>query len=378
MIITLIGPYPPAYGGVSIHIQRLRQRLKRANFDVQVWCPAGINVKEDGIYKLSIRKHPLCYFDWLLDSLKILPGEIIHFHELRPYSLWILATIYRGQRCVVTVHNQIMMEQKSFFCWLSQWTVRRIGSNPNCRMIAVNSEISKQLQKLGVPPEHITVIPAFFPSEDPVCIEKLPPEILKFAATHRPLLTVYGMGSQKLYGVGCVGSENSSLGVDRHGFDLSIEAVALVRKKYTQAGLIILVPYNQDEVYFKALCRRAQQLNVQDAILWWVSSLSDTTSLWALTDVYLRPSITDGDSVAVREALAVGTQVVASDACERPSGVWLFPSRNLSAFVATIETAINKGRCAAGINSPDYFNEIMRIYSELSPALAEKTRIKVP
>jgi glycosyltransferase involved in cell wall biosynthesis len=49
-------------------------------------------------------------------------------------------------------------------------------------------------------------------------------------------------------------------------------------------------------------------------------------ALLAKTHIYVRPTYVDGDSVAVREALANGCRVVASDCIDRPHGVDTFKS----------------------------------------------------
>ncbi len=38
MHIHQIGPLPPPYGGVSVHISRLRRHLLRAGHDCTTWC----------------------------------------------------------------------------------------------------------------------------------------------------------------------------------------------------------------------------------------------------------------------------------------------------------------------------------------------------
>jgi glycosyltransferase involved in cell wall biosynthesis len=49
----------------------------------------------------------------------------------------------------------------------------------------------------------------------------------------------------------------------------------------------------------------------------------EALGLIASSDVFVRPTTADGDSISVREALALGRRVVASDAVERPRGVFI-------------------------------------------------------
>ena len=67
-------------------------------------------------------------------------------------------------------------------------------------------------------------------------------------------------------------------------------------------------------------------------------------------DVFLRTTLYDGDSVAVREALHLGTPVVATDNGMRPEGVRLFPVGNLDALCDRIEQAL--GRTAPSRDPP--------------------------
>jgi glycosyltransferase involved in cell wall biosynthesis len=51
----------------------------------------------------------------------------------------------------------------------------------------------------------------------------------------------------------------------------------------------------------------------------------------AACDVFVRPTLADGDAISVREALALGRPVVASDVGARPAGVRLFPAGDAEA-----------------------------------------------
>ena len=354
--IAQIGPLPPPYGGVSTHVQRLRRRLQRMGIEVPVWCEASCNVREEGIQRLPAWKRPLCYFSWLLLGFNHISADIAHFHELRNYFFWIWVTVLRGQKVVITVHNQFMLDQQNLFARLSRWVLRRVGTSPHSRMIAVNSHIALQLRELGVPPAHVSVIPAFLPSEDPVAVESLPSEILAFGKRHRPLLAVYGIQCKR----------DPELG-DVYGFEMSLQALKLVRQQHPNAGLVVLTPNNKSQPYFQELGVLAKELGISDAVLWWTESMTDASPLWKFSDVYLRPTTTDGDALAVREALTAGTPVVASDVSERPGGTLVFAAGDIDAFVTAIETAIRNDSPQAATDCDDYFGDVMRVYSELLP-----------
>lgn len=65
----------------------------------------------------------------------------------------------------------------------------------------------------------------------------------------------------------------------------------------------------------------------------------DFIGLLRWSDIYLRPTITDGNSVALLEALALGTPCVASDCITRPAGVTTFKTGSISSMLQSIEKA---------------------------------------
>lgn len=47
-----------------------------------------------------------------------------------------------------------------------------------------------------------------------------------------------------------------------------------------------------------------------------------------MSDLFIRPTLTDMEGLSVKEALAFGTPVIASDVCLRPSETFLFPKQD--------------------------------------------------
>ena len=68
----------------------------------------------------------------------------------------------------------------------------------------------------------------------------------------------------------------------------------------------------------------------------------DFRALLSRTDVYLRPTSTDGNSVAVLEALASGVPVLASDAVPRPDGVTLYRYGSASEFLSCLDALFGR------------------------------------
>jgi glycosyltransferase involved in cell wall biosynthesis len=81
----------------------------------------------------------------------------------------------------------------------------------------------------------------------------------------------------------------------------------------------------------------------------------------------LRTTHYDGDSIAVREALGLGTPVIASDNGMRPPGIRLIPARDEQALIdmieVTLESAESRGQSAAGDDSNTA--QVVRVYEDL-------------
>jgi len=112
----------------------------------------------------------------------------------------------------------------------------------------------------------------------------------------------------------------TNAGLGHYNADLAVEAVQLVRLQWPDARLWIL-GYGADGPHLARLRERVAPEP-------WVQVSFDlppaeVARALARSQVFLRPTDWDGDSIIVREALAAGVRVVASDVCPRPEGVEL-------------------------------------------------------
>ncbi|MDQ3755346.1 MAG: glycosyltransferase, partial [Acidobacteriota bacterium] len=87
----------------------------------------------------------------------------------------------------------------------------------------------------------------------------------------------------------------------------------------------------------------------------------------AESDLFLRTTLYDGDSISVREALHLGVPVIATDNGMRPEGVILIPPARLEALCETIENNLAPRRAVP--NSADAGEEnlaaIVNLYREV-------------
>ena len=109
-------------------------------------------------------------------------------------------------------------------------------------------------------------------------------------------------------------------GLPHYNAELAVEVVRQLREDWPDARLWILA-YDQDGPALATLREFVSDLPWVDLSLNLTGA--DVAAALARSEVFLRPTDWDGDSVIVREALAVGTRVVASDVSARPAGVEL-------------------------------------------------------
>jgi glycosyltransferase involved in cell wall biosynthesis len=112
----------------------------------------------------------------------------------------------------------------------------------------------------------------------------------------------------------------TNAGLAHYRADLAVEAVALVRETWPDARLRVLA-YGHDGDDLAVLRARVEDLPWVE--LTFDSSPDEVHEVLRRTGVFLRPTAWDGDSVVVREALAAGARVVATDTSPRPVGVEL-------------------------------------------------------
>ncbi|MGN6753747.1 MAG: hypothetical protein ACTHJJ_14485 [Intrasporangium sp.] len=133
----------------------------------------------------------------------------------------------------------------------------------------------------------------------------------------------------------------TNAGLAHYNADLGVEAAHMVRDRWPDATLHILA-YGNDGPDLARL--RDQVVDEPWVTLTFDLPPGEISRVLRRSGCLLRPTSWDGDSVIVREALASGARVVASDRAPRPKGVELAP---LTAE-GTAEAVLEGGRPSDG------------------------------
>ena len=114
----------------------------------------------------------------------------------------------------------------------------------------------------------------------------------------------------------------TNAGLPHYNARLGVEVTRLVRAEWPDATLTVLAYGNDTEAVaqLRAIAEREPWLTVA-----FDTPAQEVSAVLSRVGTFLRPTSWDGDSVIVREALAAGARVVASDRAPRPARVVLAP-----------------------------------------------------
>lgn len=346
--VVIVGGYPPPFGGITVHIQRLASLLSK-NYDVKVLDFYGRSSVEDrsryGVELVRVKDSVLRNFTYAIHQLCSGHG-IVHLHVSAGSNL--LRILCFGiakvsKRLMLTIHSgsfAARVSAKSLFGRVVlRWVLRCFD-----RIVVVNPEQERALKSLGVPAEKVVIIPAY----------------LKASAEH---------SSSKANQIEQLCSRNdrmlisSGFGLPHYGYHVILQALstALEDKKVA----LILALYNTyDRAYLSELSSLAAALPNVEYVVLEDSQPEEFNYLLAQCDTYIRATTIDGDSVAVREALQHGLNVLCSDCVARPPGTVLFSLASGSCLARTlVATSISQRQIQI---QPDNAKELLSIYEAIS------------
>lgn len=341
MRIALLGNHPPPYGGVSVHVLALAQALRQRGERVQVLDLGEGGHRGPGIW--PARGPVRC--PWAL-ARAAAAGFLIHVHTsgANPKS-WLVALAASrarrpgGPRALLTIHSGLSV------AWLERSQARRDLARLACAgcgaVVAVNGQIAAALADAGVPGDRIEVLPAF----SPALVEPgpLPAQFAAIRAAHAPLF--------------CAAIAPGPT----YGEDLLRRAFPSVRRAHPRAGLVM----------FGHGLRAGPPGSSEAEGIHDLGELPHGAALSVMQacDAFLRPTRADGDAVSVREALSMGSPVIASAVGHRPAGCTLFPVGDAEALarrMVALAAAPSPPRSVpAATSGPDPFQALQALYQAL-------------
>ena len=305
MRVIQLGPFPPPHGGVQTNLVAIRDHLRAHGHGAAVvHLSRHRKTEADEVY----------YPKTALETARLLfaqPADVVHLHiggqlSSRMLGLCFLCSVVPGRKSVLTFHSGGFCSSPEGKAITSQGAAARVFRRLDA-IIAVNQQIHDFfVDRCQVPRERVHLIPPH--ASIGAALEgsgELPAELQQFFDRHDPLLL--------------------SVGLLEPEYDLPVQIMALgrIRQKHPNAGLL-MIGSGALEAELRALI--AAQPFAEH--LWLAGDVPHKTVLRAIRDcrMLLRTTHYDGDALSVREALELGTPVIATDNGMRPPGCHLIPA----------------------------------------------------
>jgi len=310
--VLLVGPYPPPHGGISVHVAGLERELRDAGVPCRVLDLDPRQAPRPGV--LTLRGG--------FDLVRIVrdharAGFSLHLHTNgHGFKSWLVAAACavagrRAPALVVTLHSGMLPAYVANAGPLVRAFVQCVALAYS-HIVCVNPAIRATLLVLGVPADRLLVRPAFLPATPPA--GPPPPVLDTWMRAHTPVLA------------------SALFFRPEYGVDLLLEAVDRLRAVYPRLGCVVMGSGDRREaetiVEQRGLAEHVRFAGDLDH--------DDCLRVIARSDAFVRPTRADGDSISVREALALGVPTVASAVGTRPDGVHLFPAGDVDAFVHAV------------------------------------------
>lgn len=330
---------PPLIGGVSISSKRLYDNLKLDGYDVSYYNLKFKNMRFNNALGIIMRFAFIPIYILLHKRY-----DVIHCHVpgiYRKLYLGMCRFLYKKAYLIMTIHGDIttLLTNK-----ISIYALNRAD-----RIICVQPGDSLKVP-LAIRRKCID-IPAFIiPTR--ISAENIPIQVLKFVHSDDVPLVIFNGGivlSDKFY--------------DLYGFKDIIALYKRLSEENIRCKLLIIVNNNvlNSEQYNFLHALKESTKNDQN-VLWVIYEKFELIPLFRYSHLYIRPTKTDGDSLSVREALAMGCVTIASDKAKRPMGTLVYHTEE-ELFELTKKVLLNEIKpMSKVISKADFYKQIKEQY----------------
>ncbi len=308
--MILIGPTPPPVGGVSIHVERFSRLLNRLEIPCLVISTTSLTSSRSVI---GVGGNVIF---GVLQNLPKVRGKLvlIHSSELTGTIVALLCE-FAGAKAIQFFHNGRALQRASLSGVLHLiWggMLRRLSA-----VFAVNSDIKNDVASLSDGQVSAVVVNPFIPPQGSEL------NLGAFATSFQ---------SENIYVGWCGIASGERAGI--YGLDFFLDAVSRVADFVPRVVAVIGAGGELDlDVMPKSVADRVRMLSRQIVV---VPPEVPFAAVMTKLSVFVRPTLSDGDAVSVREALALGARVLASDVVNRPDDVEVYKGGDLEDCVSKL------------------------------------------
>ncbi|MBI4421621.1 MAG: glycosyltransferase [Gemmatimonadetes bacterium] len=270
-------------------------------------------------------------------------NDIIHLHtnghNLKSWLVSLLCAgvgLLNGRRTVVSIGSGAAPE----YVGAARGAVRVLIATAlglAGAVICRNERTAQALASAGGRPEKITVLAGFYGVRTGA-LPAVPPDIAAFLERAAPVVAALASSGPE------------------YGIPQLIDAVERLRPRYPRLGLLLIGaghPPAGDGGNILVTGELTHKL---------------VLSVLQKVSVFVRPTYFDGDASSVREALALGIPVVASDTDFRPEGVVLFRRGDVDGLTTALARTLTRERVGPARpprSEPDSFERLLAVYRQL-------------
>jgi hypothetical protein len=342
--INIIGKVPPPIGGVTIHTLRLYQWLKKEK---------DINVKLTALNKHNIDDENIKYSGnfiiWVFKKLLFgFKEDIVHYQGSNYTGLLLLSIIKKlhpNFNFVWSIHSEYLINKikdKKLFVF----SINQINN-----IIADNINIKNQLILEKYKSDNISIISPFLMPEN-------------YNKNTDNLLDIY-KNNNKVILFNAYKLVFNDKKEDVYGLDTLLKAFQNINDKNNI--LILLIPSinNEEKEYYNNLINNIN-LELQKNIILISDVKTDGWKYINSCDIFIRPTITDGDALSVKEALYMDKITIVSDCTTRPDGVVLFRSSSSGDLTIKLNEIVNDDvKEHVNLNKEDNIKKFINLYIKL-------------
>ena len=343
MRVLQLGPYPPPEGGINRNMLAIRAELVARGDEAPIIATSRssrITPELDVFHPHS----PFTFIRPLISEKR----DITHLHiggdiTMRVLGLAFVCALLARGKSVLSFHSGGYPKTAQGKT-ASKWSFRGVVFRMFDRVIVVNRRLREVFLNYGLKPERVSVILPFA-GEVPDPNVVVPDELAQFAAKHKPFLLTVGLLEPE------------------YDLAMQIDSLETVLVHFPEAGLMIVGSGSLETDLRNLIVSKGYR-----DIVFLAGDMPHPVTLHMIdrTDILLRTTRFDGDAISVREALFLGTPVIATDNGMRPEGVQTIPVHDIDALIEKISNWA-KGQKGKAVKANDTSNitAVLELYTKV-------------
>lgn len=346
--LAVVGVLPPPFGGVSVHVKRYMELLARSGVSATLYEQTG---KSDSAKRVvPLNNSPVRFVKFLMTFEE----KVVHFHFNNHRALAIAGQflhLRKGKKAILTVHSEKLVRWYDEKGWIYRKTIADCFRRAD-HLVCVSQPICDFMsERLEIDHSKLSVIPAYLPptSEEKVP-HHIPQEVNDFITGREKVVGTHGWFGYFVNG--------------NHVY--SFDHIARLAQEISDSGrniaMYTVISGNYEDAHRDKI--KALQEKLSDSWLI-VESPFSCAALYEKTDLFVRPTVTDGDSVSVRECLSAGVSVLASDAVPRPDPCQLYESRNYEELSTRFWKLLDATKTTANSAASNFDQQLIRVIQNL-------------